>query len=101
MSQRPQFYFGGEGKFSRQEFLLLGAASSLLNLSMQAAQEELRAELHEQVKMRDLLLYQVRQRSQARDALQRWLQQLQGAQLDDNQHQVQVHKTPSWVGQHQ
>ncbi|XP_064022829.1 coiled-coil domain-containing protein 183 [Pogoniulus pusillus] len=62
----------------------------LLNLSMQAAQEELQAELHDQVKMCDLLLSQVRQRSQVRDALQRWLQQLQGAELDDNQHQVQV-----------
>ncbi|XP_054250550.1 coiled-coil domain-containing protein 183 [Indicator indicator] len=56
----------------------------------EAAQEELQAEIYDQVKLCNLLLSQVRQRSQARDRLQRWLQQLQGDEMDGNQHQVQV-----------
>lgn len=76
--------------------------SSLANVRMpiQVAQEKLRAEIYDRVNTCNMLLYQLRQRSRARDELKRQLQQLQDTKMDDKQHQaqVQVPRTPSWGG---
>uniref|UniRef100_A0A672UMU5 Uncharacterized protein n=1 Tax=Strigops habroptila TaxID=2489341 RepID=A0A672UMU5_STRHB len=60
-----------------------------LSHPIQVAQEKLRAEIYDQMNTCNMLLYQVRQRSRAREQLQRRLQQLQiDAQMDAKQHQV-------------
>ncbi|KAK4812361.1 hypothetical protein QYF61_018811 [Mycteria americana] len=72
--------------------LQASAASSLANshVPIQVAQEKLRAEIFDRVNTCNMLLYQMRQRSQAQHEMQRRLQQLQDAQMDDKQHQAQV-----------
>lgn len=70
-------------------------------MPIQEAQEKLRAKLYRQVNTANMLLYQVRQRRQARDELQRRLQQLQHEEeLEEKwqQKQVQVLRTPCWGG---
>ncbi|KAJ7417956.1 coiled-coil domain-containing protein 183 [Willisornis vidua] len=66
-------------------------ASSLLNTHMpiQEAQKRLEAVVNDQVKVCDMLLHQVKQWSQARDERQKFLQQLQEAEMDDRMQQPQ------------
>ncbi|XP_030330638.1 coiled-coil domain-containing protein 183-like isoform X4 [Strigops habroptila] len=67
---------------------------ALASKTLEVAQEKLRAEIYDQMNTCNMLLYQVRQRSRAREQLQRRLQQLQiDAQMDAKQHQVQVVRT--------
>ncbi|XP_065551098.1 uncharacterized protein LOC136022094 [Lathamus discolor] len=56
----------------------------------QVAQEKLRAEIYGRVNTCNMLLYQVKQRSRAKEQLQRRLQQLQDVRMDEKQHQAQV-----------
>ncbi|XP_074016980.1 coiled-coil domain-containing protein 183 [Numenius arquata] len=63
---------------------------ALARRTVDVAQERLRAKIYEQVNMSNVLLYQLRQRGQAWDELQRRLQQLQDAQMDDKRLQAQV-----------
>ncbi|XP_064323976.1 coiled-coil domain-containing protein 183 isoform X1 [Phalacrocorax carbo] len=63
---------------------------ALARKTVEVAQEKLRADIFERVNTCNMLLYQMRQRSRAQDELQRQLQQLQDAEMDDKQHQVQV-----------
>uniref|UniRef100_A0A8C3PK92 Uncharacterized protein n=1 Tax=Calidris pygmaea TaxID=425635 RepID=A0A8C3PK92_9CHAR len=67
-------------------------ASSLASshVPIQVAQERLRAKIYEQVNVSDMLLYQLQQRGRAWDELQRRLQQLQDAQMEDKRLQEQV-----------
>lgn len=67
-------------------------------MPIQVAREKLQAKIYERVNTCNMLLYQLRQRSQAWDELQRRLQQLEDVKMDDKQHQaqVQVPRTPSW-----
>ncbi|XP_074734822.1 coiled-coil domain-containing protein 183-like [Strix uralensis] len=85
------------GQFSRQEpsparRCPASPASSLANALMpiQVAQEKLQAEINARVNTYNRLLDQVRQRSRARDELQRRLQQLQAVEKEDKQHQAQL-----------
>lgn len=57
---------------------------------MQVAREKLRAEVCRQVNTCNMLLYQVEQRSRAKERLQRRLQQLQDVQRAEKQQQAQV-----------
>ncbi|XP_065551118.1 coiled-coil domain-containing protein 183-like [Lathamus discolor] len=68
------------------------AAAELLSRqgSEQVAQEKLRAEIYGRVNTCNMLLYQVKQRSRAKEQLQRRLQQLQDVRMDEKQHQAQV-----------
>ncbi|XP_065551116.1 coiled-coil domain-containing protein 183-like [Lathamus discolor] len=59
----------------------------------QVAQEKLRAEIYGRVNTCNMLLYQVKQRSRAKEQLQRRLQQLQDVRMDEKQHQAQVVRT--------
>ncbi|XP_075373900.1 coiled-coil domain-containing protein 183-like [Mycteria americana] len=63
---------------------------ALARKTVEVAQEKLRAEIFDRVNTCNMLLYQMRQRSQAQHEMQRRLQQLQDAQMDDKQHQAQV-----------
>ncbi|XP_074733544.1 coiled-coil domain-containing protein 183-like [Strix uralensis] len=54
------------------------------------AQEKLQAEIYARVNTCNMLLYQVRQRSRARDELQRRLRWLQAVEKQDKQHQEQL-----------
>ncbi|CAM9180396.1 unnamed protein product [Bubo scandiacus] len=87
----------GVQKFSRQDPSPVrrcpaSPASSLANapMSIQVAQEKLQAEIYARVNTCNMLLYQVRQRSRARDELQRQLQRLQAVEKQDKQHQAQL-----------
>ncbi|XP_050765139.1 coiled-coil domain-containing protein 183 [Gymnogyps californianus] len=62
---------------------------ALARKTVEVAQEKLRAEIYDQVNTCNMLLYQLRQRSQAMDELQRRLQQLQDTETVDKQHQAQ------------
>ena len=95
------------GQFSRQEpsparRCPASPASSLANapMSIQVAQEKLQAEIYARVNTCNMLLYQVRHRSRARDELQRRLRWLQAVEKQDKQHQeqLQVPRAPSWGG---
>lgn len=76
------------------------AASSLGNALMpiQAVQKKIEAKIHDQVKVCDMLLHQLKQWSQARDERQRHLQELQDAETDPKwqEPQLQVPRSPSW-----
>ncbi|XP_049658404.1 coiled-coil domain-containing protein 183 [Accipiter gentilis] len=63
---------------------------TLARKTVEVAQEKLRAEIYDRVNTCNMLLYQLRQRSRARDELKRQLQQLQDTKMDDKQHQAQV-----------
>ncbi|XP_074889269.1 coiled-coil domain-containing protein 183-like [Buteo buteo] len=63
---------------------------ALARKTVEVAQEKLRAEIYDRVNTCNMLLYQLRQRSRARDELKRQLQQLQDTKMDDRQHQAQV-----------
>lgn len=69
-------------------------------MPIQVAKEKLRADIFDRVNTCNMLLYQMRQRSQAQDKLQRRLQQLQDAEMDEEQQQAQVPRTPSQGGFH-
>ncbi|KAM6315506.1 coiled-coil domain-containing protein 183 [Podargus strigoides] len=58
-------------------------------MPIQVFQRKLQAEIYHQVNTYNLLLFRVRQQSQVRDELQRWLQQLQDAEMDKC-HQAKV-----------
>ncbi|XP_075597675.1 coiled-coil domain-containing protein 183-like [Balearica regulorum gibbericeps] len=62
----------------------------LAGKTVEVALEKLCAEIYERRRTCDVLLYRLRQRSQTRDELQRWLQQLQDAERDEKRHQAQV-----------
>ncbi|XP_009863866.1 PREDICTED: coiled-coil domain-containing protein 183 [Apaloderma vittatum] len=66
----------------------LGVA--LARETVEVAQERLRSEIYDQVNTSNLLLYQLSQRSRAQGELQRRLQQLLDAEMDDKQHQAQA-----------
>ncbi|CAM9368816.1 unnamed protein product [Bubo scandiacus] len=66
----------------------LGVA--LARKTVEVAQEKLQAEINARVNTYNRLLDQVRQRSRARDELQRRLQRLQAVEKEDKQHQVQL-----------
>ncbi|XP_051665552.1 coiled-coil domain-containing protein 183 isoform X2 [Manacus candei] len=66
-----------------------GKAAAAATESLEAAQKRLEAVVHDQVKVCDMLLHQVKQWSQARDDRQRYLQQLKDAELDDRLQQPQ------------
>ncbi|KAM9272431.1 coiled-coil domain-containing protein 183 [Morus bassanus] len=63
---------------------------ALARKTVEVAREKLQADIFERVNTCNMLLYQMRQRSRAQDELQRRLQQLQDAGMDDKQHQAQV-----------
>ncbi|XP_062475622.1 uncharacterized protein LOC134164170 isoform X5 [Pezoporus occidentalis] len=62
----------------------------VLGLARKVGQEKLRAEVCRQVNTCNMLLYQVEQRSRAKERLQRRLQQLQDVQRAEKQQQAQV-----------
>ncbi|XP_030305915.1 coiled-coil domain-containing protein 183-like [Calypte anna] len=62
---------------------------ALARKTVEEAEEMLQAQIHHLVRKSDLVLHEVRQQSQARDELQRWLQQLQDATKEDKQLQAQ------------
>ncbi|XP_017679560.1 PREDICTED: coiled-coil domain-containing protein 183 isoform X1 [Lepidothrix coronata] len=66
-----------------------GKVAAAATESLEAAQKRLEAVVHDQVKVCDMLLHQVKQWSQARDDRQRYLQQLKDAELDDRLQQPQ------------
>ncbi|XP_026723410.1 coiled-coil domain-containing protein 183 [Athene cunicularia] len=97
LEQRPGICSSTSVQFSRQDpcparRCPASPASGLANapMSMQVTQEKLRAEIHARVNTCNLLLDQVRQRSQVRDELQRRLQRLQAVEKEDKQHQAQL-----------
>ncbi|KAM9388216.1 coiled-coil domain-containing protein 183-like [Phaethornis superciliosus] len=61
---------------------------ALARKTVEEAEEMLRAQIHHLVRKSDLVLHQVRQQSQARDELQRWLQHLQDAAKEDKRLQA-------------
>ncbi|KAM6118601.1 coiled-coil domain-containing protein 183 [Phoenicopterus ruber ruber] len=63
---------------------------ALARKTVEVAQEKLRDEIYAQVNTCNMLLYQVRQRSRAREELQRRLQELRDVEMDDKRHQVQM-----------
>ncbi|XP_061205237.1 coiled-coil domain-containing protein 183-like [Neopsephotus bourkii] len=63
---------------------------ALASKTLEVAQEKLRAEVYDRVNKCNMLLYQMEQRSRAKEQLQRRLQQLQDVRVADKQHQVQV-----------
>ncbi|XP_009643268.1 coiled-coil domain-containing protein 183 [Egretta garzetta] len=63
---------------------------ALARKTVEVAKEKLRADIFDRVNTCNMLLYQMRQRSQAQDKLQRRLQQLQEAEMDEEQQQAQV-----------
>ncbi|XP_021271099.1 coiled-coil domain-containing protein 183 [Numida meleagris] len=58
--------------------------------TVQGARENLRSSIFDRVNACNALLHELRQRSQARDALRRRLQQLLDVTIDDKRHQEQV-----------
>ncbi|XP_061326671.1 coiled-coil domain-containing protein 183-like [Pezoporus flaviventris] len=66
---------------------------ALASKPLEVAQEKLRAEVCRQVNTCNMLLYQVEQRSRAKERLQRRLQQLQDVQRAEKQQQAQVVRT--------
>ncbi|XP_065551117.1 coiled-coil domain-containing protein 183-like [Lathamus discolor] len=66
---------------------------ALASKTVEVAQEKLRAEIYGRVNTCNMLLYQVKQRSRAKEQLQRRLQQLQDVRMDEKQHQAQVVRT--------
>ncbi|XP_048180998.1 LOW QUALITY PROTEIN: coiled-coil domain-containing protein 183 [Corvus hawaiiensis] len=68
------------------------AASSLGNALMpiQAVQKKIEAKIHDQVKVCDMLLHQLKQWSQARDERQRHLQELEDAETDPKWQEPQL-----------
>ncbi|XP_062475619.1 uncharacterized protein LOC134164170 isoform X2 [Pezoporus occidentalis] len=63
---------------------------ALASKPLEVGQEKLRAEVCRQVNTCNMLLYQVEQRSRAKERLQRRLQQLQDVQRAEKQQQAQV-----------
>ncbi|XP_009481844.1 coiled-coil domain-containing protein 183 [Pelecanus crispus] len=63
---------------------------ALARKTVEVAQEKLLADIFDRVNTCNMLLYQMRQRRQAQDELQRRLQLLQDAEMYDKQHQAQV-----------
>ncbi|XP_068272061.1 coiled-coil domain-containing protein 183-like [Nyctibius grandis] len=57
---------------------------------IQMAKEKVWDEIYDRVNTSNMLLYQLRQRVQTRDKLQRRLQQLQDIEMDDKQRQAQL-----------
>ncbi|XP_062485681.1 LOW QUALITY PROTEIN: coiled-coil domain-containing protein 183-like [Pezoporus occidentalis] len=66
---------------------------ALASKPLEVGQEKLRAEVCRQVNTCNMLLYQVEQRSRAKERLQRRLQQLQDVQRAEKQQQAQVVRT--------
>ncbi|XP_077643761.1 coiled-coil domain-containing protein 183-like [Lonchura striata] len=68
------------------------SASSLENglMPIQVAIKKIEAQVHDQVKVCDMLLHQLKQWSQARDERQRHLQDLQGAETDPKWQEPQL-----------
>ncbi|XP_061326719.1 coiled-coil domain-containing protein 183-like [Pezoporus flaviventris] len=66
---------------------------ALASKPLEVAREKLRAEVCRQVNTCNMLLYQVEQRSRAKERLQRRLQQLQDVQRAEKQQQAQVVRT--------
>lgn len=66
-------------------------------MPIQVAIKKIEAQVHDQVKVCDMLLHQLKQWSQARDERQRHLQHLQGAETDPKwqEPQLQVPRSPS------
>ncbi|XP_061861297.1 coiled-coil domain-containing protein 183-like [Colius striatus] len=62
---------------------------ALAGQTAEVAKEKLQAKIHDRANTCNMLLYQLRQRSQVRDELQRRLQQLQEAERMEKQHQAQ------------
>lgn len=64
-------------------------------MPIQGAREKLRSSIFDRVNACNMLLHEVKQRSQARDALRWQLQQLLDVRIDDKRHQeqVQVHRS--------
>ncbi|XP_031447786.1 coiled-coil domain-containing protein 183 [Phasianus colchicus] len=66
------------------------AQKYLCGKTVQGAREKLRSSIFDRVNACNALLHEVRQRSQARDALRWQLQQLLDVRIDDKRHQEQV-----------
>ncbi|XP_027752133.1 coiled-coil domain-containing protein 183 [Empidonax traillii] len=66
-----------------------GKTAAAATESLEAAQKRLEAEVHDQVKVLDMLDHQVKLWTKARDDRQRYLQQLKDAEVDDKLQQPQ------------
>ncbi|XP_071431489.1 coiled-coil domain-containing protein 183-like [Pithys albifrons albifrons] len=76
-------------KFPTNDVFAEGQAIAAATENLEEAQKRLEALVNDQVKVCDMLLHQVKQWSQARDKRQKFLQQLQEAEMDDRMQQPQ------------